>query len=436
MKFRNTKLKYCCSLKGRIGWQNLRSDEFTDEGPYLITGMHFEDGGVDWDKCFHISPERYAVDHNIHVREGDLLITKDGSIGKLAFIGSLPGPACLNSHLLIIRPNAGFPSPRFLFYLLKSERFERYILDEQSGTTFYGLSQESIANFDAALPESVQDQIRVAQFLDDATSKINGLISKKHRLIELLEEERAACISRAVTQGTDTDVPMGNSGIEWLGRVPGHWQIKRLKIVASLQTGLTLGKHYEESGLVPRPYLRVANVQDGRLDLSDIAEVSLPAEYAQRYELRSGDVVVTEGGDYDKLGRGCIWEGQISPCLHQNHIFAIRPDTRKLLPQFLSSVMTSVYGRTYFTATSQQTTNLATTNSFKLRNLPVPLPPVAEQDRIVTHLAVLQGRFSNARGLLASAIDRLREYRAALITAAVTGQLDLRKHENQMAAIA
>lgn len=121
MKFRNTKLKYCCSLKGRIGWQNLRSDEFTDQGPYLITGMHFMDGGVDWDSCFHISPERYAVDHNIHVREGDLLITKDGSIGKLAYIGSIPGPACLNSHLLIIRPENGFPSTRFLFYLLKSE---------------------------------------------------------------------------------------------------------------------------------------------------------------------------------------------------------------------------------------------------------------------------------------------------------------------------
>jgi type I restriction enzyme S subunit len=267
MKFRNTKLKYCCSLKGRIGWQNLRSDEFTDEGPYLITGMHFADGGVDWDKCFHISPERYAVDHNIHVREGDLLITKDGSIGKLAHIGSLPGPACLNSHLLIIRPKNGFPSTRFLLYLLKSEQFQRYILDEQSGTTFYGLSQESIANFDAAFPESLQDQLQIAQFLDDATFQIDDLIAKKQRLIALLDEERAAYITRAVTQGLDRAAPMSIRKIAWLGPVPIHWDFVSLRrLLTCIEQGSSPQVEDSSAALDEYAVLKISAVKKGRFD--------------------------------------------------------------------------------------------------------------------------------------------------------------------------
>lgn len=233
MKFRRIKLKYCCSLKGRIGWQNLRSDEFTDDGPFLITGMHFADGGVDWESCFHISPERFEVDHNIHVKEGDLLITKDGSIGKLAYISSLPGPACLNSHLLIIRPKNGFPLTRFLFYLLKSDPFQRYILEQQSGTTFYGLSQESIQNFDAELPESLGDQVNIADFLDHATLEIDTLIAKKEQLIQLLRENRQALIGHAATRGLEPTARMRDSGVAWFDQIPAHWVVTHTKVLSA-----------------------------------------------------------------------------------------------------------------------------------------------------------------------------------------------------------
>jgi restriction endonuclease S subunit len=136
----------------------------------------------------------------------------------------------LNSHLLIIRPKCGYPSTRFLFYLLQTERFERYILEEQSGTTFQGLSQASVANFEAALPKSFEDQLSIAKFLDSATSAIDTLIEKKQRLIDLLDERRAELISRAVMQGLDPDTPMKDSGIQWLRRpVPAHWELRRVK---------------------------------------------------------------------------------------------------------------------------------------------------------------------------------------------------------------
>ena len=137
---------------------------------------------------------------------------------------------------------------------------------------------------------------------------------------------------------------------------------------------------------------------------------------------------MTEGGDFDKFGRGYVWEGQVSECLHQNHIFAVRP-AAALNSKFLSLVTSSGYGRAYFTATSKQSTNLASTNSTKLRNLTLPVPSRQAQDRIVEFV---ESQGSMIDGLIAKvreAIDRLKELRAALISAAVTGKIDVRADE-------
>jgi len=243
----------------------------------------------------------------------------------------------------------------------------------------------------------------------------------------LPRSRRAALISHAVTKGLDPNVKMKDSGIEWLGQIPEHWEIKRLKFVSDLQTGLTLGKKYEDRELVTRPYLRVANVQDGYLDLETITEVQIPPEDVERYELRPGDVLMTEGGDFDKLGRGYVWEGQITGCLHQNHIFAVRPRQADLNSDFLAAILTSSHGKNYFTSTSQQTTNLATTNSTKLRSFPVPLPPVNEQKAILDQVRTDAGHLDTIAAKVNSSVERLREYRTALISAAVTGKIDVRE---------
>ena len=215
-----------------------------------------------------------------------------------------------------------------------------------------------------------------------------------------------------------------DSGVEWLGEIPEHWEVKPLKAVSALQTGLTLGKEYQESSLVTRPYLRVANVQDGYINLDDVAEVSLPEKDSSRYELRFGDVLMTEGGDYDKLGRGCVWENQVQHCLHQNHIFAVRPRPSHLIPEFLSLTMGSSYGKAYFTATSKQSTNLASTNSTKLRNFPFPLPGESEQNAIAIFLNHETARIDALVAKKRRLIELLQEQRTALITRAVTKGLD------------
>jgi type I restriction enzyme, S subunit len=133
--WRVMRIKHTTFVKGRIGWQGLRSDEFTDDGPLLVTGTDFKQGQVDWSSCHHISEQRYREDPYIHLREGDLLITKDGTIGKIAIVKGMPGPACLNSGVFVTRPSTGLYENRYLYWLLTSDVFQNFINLQKSGTT-------------------------------------------------------------------------------------------------------------------------------------------------------------------------------------------------------------------------------------------------------------------------------------------------------------
>jgi len=169
--------------------------------------------------------------------------------------------------------------------------------------------------------------------------------------------------------------------------IPKGWEKKSLAHVAFVQTGLAKGpKGIKDS--VELPYLRVANVQDGYLDLTQIKTIKTDRSKVSRYSLQRGDVLMTEGGDFDKLGRGAVWNEQITPCLHQNHVFAVRPDPAVLMSEFLSMLTGSSYGKTYFLSCSKQSTNLASINSSQLKKFPVLLPPLPEQKAIAEVLSV------------------------------------------------
>jgi type I restriction enzyme S subunit len=360
---------------------------------------------------------------------GDVLVTKDSEswndIAVPAVVLEDLADVLCGYHVALVRPRASTCDGRFLRYVFAAIGPRDQFHVAANGITRFGLGGDAIRASLIPTPP-LAEQRDISDVLDRETARIDGLVAKKERLIELLQEKRAALITRVITQGVDPNIPLKDSGVEWLGKIPVHWEMKRLKAVSALQTGLTLGKKYAEAELVVRPYLRVANVQDGHIDLDKVAEVELPRQEVARYELHEGDVLITEGGDFDKLGRGYVWDGQISGCLHQNHVFAVRPHRRDLSSRFLAFVMSSGYGRAYFTATSTQSTNLASTNSTKLRNLPLPMPPVSEQDRTVAQLDRDTADIDTLAAKVREAIERLKELRAALISAAVTGKIDVR----------
>ena len=180
------------------------------------------------------------------------------------------------------------------------------------------------------------------------------------------------------------------------------------------------------------PYLRVANVQDGHVDLSVIKEITLKPAEVDRYSLRKGDVLFTEGGDFDKLGRGTVWNGEIEPCLHQNHVFAVRPNPSRLLPEFLAFQAASQYGRRYFQLSSKQSTNLASINSTQLKQFPVLLPPLPEQRKIAEILRTWDEAIEKLEALRMAKLRRHSALTHCLVFG--TGQLDSFRTTDEVAA--
>ncbi len=271
------------------------------------------------------------------------------------------------------------------------------------------------------MPSNRREQQRIAAYLDRSCATIDAAVAAKRRQIETLDALRKSIIQRAVTRGIIEDVTLESTGNAWMEQVPRGWKLVCLKRIAEIQGGLTLGKQYE-GPLIERPYLRVGNVQDGHLDLADVSAIEVPACVAKGVELRPDDVLMTEGGDLDKLGRGHVWKGEIPGCLHQNHIFAVRCCLHKLKPMFLAYVTAARYGRDYFEATGKKTTNLACTNATKVGQFPIPLPRLTEQETICAYLERKLGEVKSTVTSIETQISTLTAYRKSLIHECVTGQ--------------
>jgi type I restriction enzyme S subunit len=162
-----------------------------------------------------------------------------------------------------------------------------------------------------------------------------------------------------------------------------------LQDVARVQTGIAKGRDYDSIPTVELPYLRVANVQDGFLDLAEMKTIAVALDEVERYRVKIGDVLMTEGGDFDKLGRGTIWRGEVENCIHQNHVFCVRPDSNKLLPEYLTYQTASPYGKAYFLKCAKKTSNLASINSTQVKQFPVLVPSLKDQQQLVTNLTTV-----------------------------------------------
>jgi type I restriction enzyme S subunit len=294
-----------------------------------------------------LTPEGVSSCATTIVPPGSVILSTRAPIGSL---GIADQPLCTNQGCKSLVPNENQHSP-FLAYVLDIATDELNVRGR--GTTFLELSSDALSAFEVPFPSAVE-QSSIANFLDRETAKIDALVADYRTLIELLQEKRQAVISHAVTKGLDPTVPMKDSGVEWLGEVPEHWRVVRLKFVATVQTGVAKGKDNSDKAVTEVPYLRVANVQDGYLDLADIATIEIPQDDLERYALRPGDVLMNEGGDYDKLGRGHVWDGEIAPCIHQNHVFAVRPTG--VSSAWLNRITGSIYAQFYFMARSKQST--------------------------------------------------------------------------------
>lgn len=425
-----TRVKFESYVKARVGWHGLKSEDFTDEGPYLVTGSDFRGPEIDWEKCYHCDLDRYEQDPYIQLHDGDLLITKDGTIGKVALVRNLRGRATLNSGVFVVRPLSNNYTSSFYFWLLQSSVFTGFVDFNKTGSTIVHLYQDTFVNFKYALP-SLNEQHTIADFLDHETAKIDRLIEKQKQLIELLKEKRQAVISHAVTKGLDPNVKMKDSGVEWLGMEPEHWIISRVKFVAKLESGHTPSKKVDEYWIdcdIPWVSLNDSKYLASHDYISETAQMINEKGIAGSSArlLPPGIVVFTRDAT---IGLTAITTREMAV---SQHIIAWVPGPR-VLSAYLKRVfdaMKSELDRFTFGAT------IKTIGMDDVKTLVTPVPPIEEQKQICSHI---DNQLSKIDLLIQKAKEQVKlfqERRAALISAAVTGKIDVRnwRAETQSAA--
>ena len=403
------------------------------EFDYLeISNVNYN-GVVSTDAIEHLRFEDAPSRARRRVASGSTVISSvRPNLQAVAFFASAPKHLICSTGFNVVEPQSNKLAPQFTYYHLLSENARQYFEAAATGVGYPAIGDKDFNAFTVTLPP-LPEQQRIATYLAASCAAIDAAVSAKRRQLDTLDALRKSIIQRAVTRGIAADAALEPTGNVWLEQVPHGWKLVALKRIAEIRGGLTLGKQYEGE-LVERPYLRVGNVQDGHLDLADVSVIELPASVAAGVELWPNDVLMTEGGDLDKLGRGHLWRGEIAGCLHQNHIFAVRCFSHKLKPMFLAYATAAQYGRDYFEATGKKTTNLANTNATKVGQFPIPLPPLAEQEAICAHLDEKTAEVNRIAATITAQIDTLIAYRKSLIHECVTGQR--RVTEADVAAIA
>ena len=267
----------------------------------------------------------------------------------------------------------------FIFHFLKN--IQEMIYYRRRGSAQPHVYPEDLAALHILLPP-LPEQRAIAAVLDSIDDAIEGA----EAVIAATEQLRDSLLHDLLTRG------LPGQHTEWrdvpgLGTIPADWEVVRLGDVATVQTGRAVNKGSRSDGVLEVPYLSVANVKDGYLDLGVVKTMRVSQSEIQRYGLRQGDVLFTEGGDADKLGRGTVWKEEIPLCLHQNHVFAVRPEFGVLKSEFLSAFAGSGFGKRYFLGAAKQTTNLASVNSSQLKQMTLALPDIREQGKIIGALS-------------------------------------------------
>ncbi len=302
-----------------------------------------------------ITQEGYRSCSATMLPPGAVLFSSRAPIGLVAIAGI---PVCTNQGFKSLIPGPDIDTG-FLFWCLRHEAPS--IAGRGSGSTFAEVSKEVISRFEIQLPPFAE-QRRIAAVLDKADA-----IRRKRR-----ESQRLL------------DAFLRSEFLEMFGdpvRNEKGWELVRLEAVSGIVSGVTKGRKFREGSRVRVPYLRVANVQDGYVDLTEVKTIEATADELEQYELRAGDILLTEGGDPDKLGRGAVWRGEIEGCIHQNHVFRVRLKNEGFVPDYVSALLGSSYGKRYFLKAAKQTTGIASINRTQLGGFPVLAAPPDRQQR-------------------------------------------------------
>ena len=320
---------------------------------------------------------KYFIDQTTHellrrsiLRGGDVLVTIAGTIGRVGYVPlGAPEMNC-NQAVALIRLKSDLIDYRYAKYALQSPLIADRLFQQRTTATIPNISLAQLGDAEIPLPP-LDEQQRIVDVLDRAASI--------QRLRQAADEKL-----KQIIPALFVDMFGGTAQIK------DRWPQMRLDEVADIGSGITKGRQIDPAEAIDVPYLRVANVQDGYLDMDEIKTITIRRTEQAKYALQNGDIVMTEGGDLDKLGRGYVWANELPYCAHQNHVFKVRPRQQLVSPYFLATYVGSPAGKDYFLRVAKRTTGIASINKTQLSALPVPMPPIELQQAFEQKLSDLR----------------------------------------------
>lgn len=423
------RMKHYFYMKGRIGWQGLKADEFIEDGPYLVTGTDFVNGKVCWERCYHISEERFNEAPEIHVQQGDLLITKDGTVGKLALIEEKPEKVSLNSHLLILRPVKGEINNHFVYWALQSMIFKDYVGFASSGSTMASLSQEKIGEFPLILPTLSEQQI-IVSYLDYKIGQIDASVSAINSQIDDLKAYRQSIISETVTKGLKSDVKMKDSGVEWIGEIPEEWEFRKIKTLLTrdsdnIKVG-PFGSSLSGNDIEAEGNYWVYNqrtILDNNFTTNNSFVSDDKYQELKSFSVYPGDILITTRGTIGKVAivpEGAK-EGILHPC-----VIRFKVDESMVNKQYLKYIFNDCNIMSEQVKYGSNATTIEVIYSYTLKDLKMPVPSLSEQQAIATYLDIKTSKIDSAIKSLEAQRDDLNAFKQSIISEAVTGKIDVR----------
>jgi type I restriction enzyme S subunit len=377
-----------------------------------------EDGSLRKD-TFRSLPEKLAKPYLL--KYGDLLFARSGAtVGKSFLYQESWGRACYAGYLIRLRTNITIISPRFLSYFVNSSFYKNWLDSIYIQATIQNVSAEKYANLSVPLT-SLEEQVNVVAFLDQEIAKINDLIAKKERLIELLQEQRTAIINQAVTRGLNADVPMKDSGVEWLGEIPEHWEIVHLRrIVRTFVDYRGMTPQKVSSGI---PLITARNIKNGTIDLSLSQEFIREEDYPSRMvrgKPTKGDVLITTEAPLGETAQVTDERIALAQRIILLKLFSWKMENNYLKYYFLSN---AGQGELWSRATGSTAIGIKASH---LKEIFAIMPPLEEQKIIVSYLDQETAKIDKLISVIQEGIKKLKEYSTALVSAAVTGKIDVR----------
>jgi type I restriction enzyme S subunit len=404
-------------------------------------------GKIDLRTLIYVPKKEVSRDER-WLRQGDVVFNNTNSpelVGKTACY-NLPEPRAFSNHMTRIRCDARAVDSRFCGMALH----EKWLRGHFESICNNHVSQASVgrkALFETIIPlPPLAEQKRIVAKVEALLARVDAVRERLAKVVSILKRFRrsvlaGACSGRLTADWREQhiepvepvleaiDQRKGNrprcvdsiDTIDWA--IPGSWRWTTLGEIAEIVGGITKGqKRRGNEKLRSVPYLRVANVQRGFLDLAEIKHIESTEEEIAALRLVSGDVLFTEGGDRDKLGRGWVWSGEIRECIHQNHIFRARLYCDLIQGQFVSW-FANLVGQDYFIGEGKQTVNLASINIRKLRALPVPILPAGEQKEVVRRVQRLLNLADAIEKRVAAGTARAEELTQSILAKAFRGEL-------------